>query len=75
MLLESEYIGSLKSWWELLFIYLSKARAWLLDHLMPNLPVPTDNDVSILFIESSALEHVSAIHSGMAVEQAGFVSI
>ncbi|GFV82616.1 hypothetical protein TNCV_1618451 [Trichonephila clavipes] len=36
--------------------------------------VPTDDVVSRLFIESSALVQVVAIHSGMAVERAGLLS-
>ncbi|GFT67451.1 uncharacterized protein TNCV_2360641 [Trichonephila clavipes] len=56
------------------FIYLSNAHAWLLDHLTPMLPVPTDDVISRVFIESSVLEQVVAIHSGMAAEWAGLVS-
>ncbi|GFV10195.1 e3 ubiquitin-protein ligase HERC2 [Trichonephila clavipes] len=55
-------------------IYLSNARAWLLDHLTPSLPVPTDDVVSRVFIELSALEQVVAIHYGMAADWTGFVS-
>ncbi|GFV28911.1 hypothetical protein TNCV_540301 [Trichonephila clavipes] len=36
--------------------------------------VPTDDVVPRVFIESSALEHVAAIHSGMVEERAGLVS-
>ncbi|GFY07168.1 hypothetical protein TNCV_277151 [Trichonephila clavipes] len=36
--------------------------------------VPTDDVVSRVFIESSALEQMIAIHPGMAAERAGFVS-
>ncbi|GFW36742.1 hypothetical protein TNCV_1220731 [Trichonephila clavipes] len=50
---------------------LSNARVWLLDHLTPSLPVPTDNVVSWKFIQSSALAQVIAIHSGMTAERAG----
>ncbi|GFS96106.1 hypothetical protein TNCV_3309211 [Trichonephila clavipes] len=56
------------------FIYLSNALAWLLDHLTPSLPVPTDDFVSSLFIESSALEQVVTISSGIAAEYADLVS-
>ncbi|GFT08355.1 low-density lipoprotein receptor-related protein 3 [Trichonephila clavipes] len=56
------------------FIYLSNTRAWLLDRLTPSLPVPTDEVVSRVFIESSELEQVVSIHSGMAAEFPGFVS-
>ncbi|GFW61339.1 uncharacterized protein TNCV_4136571 [Trichonephila clavipes] len=52
------------------FIYLSNVRVWLLDHLTPSLSVPTDDVV----IESSALEQVVAIHSGMDAEWVGLVS-
>ncbi|GFV19423.1 transposable element Tc3 transposase [Trichonephila clavipes] len=52
---------------------LLEARAWLLDHLTPSLPVPTDEVISWVFIESSALEQVVAIHPGMAAERAGLV--
>ncbi|GFS70879.1 hypothetical protein TNCV_2719631 [Trichonephila clavipes] len=55
-------------------IYLSNARAWLLDFLTPSLPVPTDDVVIWVFIESSALEQVVAIHSGMAAEGVGQAS-
>ncbi|GFW88067.1 uncharacterized protein TNCV_217391 [Trichonephila clavipes] len=55
-------------------IYLSNARAWLLDHLTPSHPVPTDDVISRLFIESSALELVVVIHSGMAAKWVGLVS-
>ncbi|GFT37935.1 transposable element Tcb2 transposase [Trichonephila clavipes] len=41
---------------------------------MPSLPVPIDNDISRVFIESSALEQVVAIHSGMVAEWAGLIS-
>ncbi|GFV10077.1 hypothetical protein TNCV_3660291 [Trichonephila clavipes] len=56
------------------FIYLSNARAWHLDHLTLSLPVPTDDVVIQEFVESSSMEQVVAIHSGMAVERVGFVS-
>ncbi|GFY02890.1 uncharacterized protein TNCV_3507701 [Trichonephila clavipes] len=59
----------------LLFTYLSTARAWLLDHLMPSLPVPTDDVISRIFIEFSALERVVAIHPGMNTERPYHVSI
>ncbi|GFU13900.1 uncharacterized protein TNCV_940761 [Trichonephila clavipes] len=55
-------------------IYLSNAHAWLLDYLTPSLPLPIDDVINRVFIESSALEQVVAIHSGMAVECAGLVS-
>ncbi|GFV87297.1 uncharacterized protein TNCV_4032691 [Trichonephila clavipes] len=57
-----------------LFLYLSNARAWLLDHLAPSLPVPTDDVISREFIESSKLEQVIAMHSGMTAEWAGLIS-
>ncbi|GFS78736.1 uncharacterized protein TNCV_3149021 [Trichonephila clavipes] len=56
------------------FIYLSNARAWLLDHLTQSYLVQTDYDVSRVLIESSALEQVVAIHSDMATEWSGLVS-
>ncbi|GFY35272.1 uncharacterized protein TNCV_5046461 [Trichonephila clavipes] len=56
------------------FVYLSNGRAWLLDHLTPSLPVLTDDVISQVFIESSALEQVVSIHSGMAAEWAGQTS-
>ncbi|GFX48803.1 uncharacterized protein TNCV_3479871 [Trichonephila clavipes] len=59
---------------KLFFIYLSNARTWLLDHLTPSLPVPTDYVISRVFVESSALEQVVAIHSGMATKWTGLVS-
>ncbi|GFX96034.1 hypothetical protein TNCV_2289241 [Trichonephila clavipes] len=34
----------------------TNAHAWLLDHLTPSLPVPTDDDIRRIFIESSALD-------------------
>ncbi|GFU88596.1 uncharacterized protein TNCV_4442731 [Trichonephila clavipes] len=60
----------------ILFIYLSNVCTWLLDHLAPSLPVPTDNAVSRVFIESSILKQVVTIHLGMAMaaELAGLVS-
>ncbi|PRD26712.1 UNVERIFIED_CONTAM: Low-density lipoprotein receptor-related protein 3 [Trichonephila clavipes] len=57
-----------------ILFYLSNACAWLLDNLTPSLPVPTDDVVSRVFIESSALQQVVAIHSGMAADSAGLVS-
>ncbi|GFX84074.1 putative LOC100569746 [Trichonephila clavipes] len=54
--------------------YVSNPRARYLDRLTPSLPVPTDDVVSRVFIESSSLEQVVAIHSGMAAEPAGLVS-
>ncbi|GFX72469.1 hypothetical protein TNCV_4060661 [Trichonephila clavipes] len=36
--------------------------------------VPTYNIVILVFIQSSALEQMAAIHSGMAAEFAGLVS-
>ncbi|GFU03166.1 low-density lipoprotein receptor-related protein 3 [Trichonephila clavipes] len=57
-----------------IFIYLSNDRAWLFDHLTPNFPVPTDDVIIRIFIESSTLEQVVAIHSSMAAELAGLVS-
>ncbi|GFX88983.1 uncharacterized protein TNCV_2852831 [Trichonephila clavipes] len=59
---------------KVIFIYLSNARAWLLDHLTPSLPVPTDDVISRVFIESSVLEQKVAIHSGTAAEWAGLIS-
>ncbi|GFU36319.1 uncharacterized protein TNCV_559541 [Trichonephila clavipes] len=56
------------------FIYLSNDRAWILCHLTPSLPVPTDDVVNRVFIESSALEQVVVIHSEMDAEWAGLVS-
>ncbi|GFX15396.1 DUF4817 domain-containing protein [Trichonephila clavipes] len=41
---------------------------------MPSLPVPTDDVTSRVFNESSALEQVVAIHSGMAIERADLLS-
>ncbi|GFW97833.1 hypothetical protein TNCV_1425961 [Trichonephila clavipes] len=41
---------------------------------MPILPVPIDNVVSQVFIESRALEQVVAIHSGMTTEWVGLIS-
>ncbi|GFT28901.1 hypothetical protein TNCV_3585891 [Trichonephila clavipes] len=49
--------------------YLSSTRDWLLEHL-----TPTDDVVSRVVIESSGLDQVVAIHSGMAAEWAGFVT-
>ncbi|GFW36993.1 hypothetical protein TNCV_5018911 [Trichonephila clavipes] len=46
----------------------------ILDHLTPSLLVPTDEVVSRVFIESSALKHVVTIHSGMASERAHLIS-
>ncbi|GFT81400.1 hypothetical protein TNCV_3672801 [Trichonephila clavipes] len=40
---------------------------------MPSLIVPTDNFISRVFIESSALEQVLAIHSDMVAEWTGLV--
>ncbi|GFY05715.1 hypothetical protein TNCV_4403821 [Trichonephila clavipes] len=57
----------------LLLVFIQRPRAWLLNHLTPSLPVPTE-DVSRVFNESSALEQVVVIHPGMTVEWAGFVS-
>ncbi|GFV50170.1 DUF4817 domain-containing protein [Trichonephila clavipes] len=60
---------------EIIFkIYLSNACAWLLVNLTPSFPVPTDDVISRGFIESSALDQMVTIHSGMAVEWAGLVS-
>ncbi|GFS79801.1 hypothetical protein TNCV_749951 [Trichonephila clavipes] len=56
------------------FIYLSNIRAWLLDHLTPSLPVPTDDVINRVFIESSALEQVVAILSGISTEWESLVS-
>ncbi|GFU40989.1 hypothetical protein TNCV_4645651 [Trichonephila clavipes] len=47
---------------------------WLLNHLTQSLPVPTDDAISRVFIVSSALKKVIAIHSGMTAEWAGLVS-
>ncbi|GFX05567.1 uncharacterized protein TNCV_3434711 [Trichonephila clavipes] len=58
-----------------LFICFFIAHAWLLDHLTPSLPVLTDDVVSWVFIEFSALEKVVTIHSDMDSVWAGFVSI
>ncbi|GFS62475.1 hypothetical protein TNCV_1262621 [Trichonephila clavipes] len=58
-----------------LFIYLSSARAWLLGHLTPNLSVPTNDIINRVFSKSSALGQVVVIHSGMAAEGAGLVSL
>ncbi|GFU57508.1 uncharacterized protein TNCV_3636721 [Trichonephila clavipes] len=55
-------------------IYLSNVRTWLLDHLTLSLPLPTDDVISRVFFESSALEQVVAIHSGIGAEREGFVS-
>ncbi|GFW11000.1 uncharacterized protein TNCV_4459751 [Trichonephila clavipes] len=49
-------------------------RAWPLDHLRPSRPVPTDDVVSQVFLESSALEQVLAIHSGIVAQQASHAS-
>ncbi|GFV35773.1 uncharacterized protein TNCV_913631 [Trichonephila clavipes] len=43
-------------------------------HLTWCLPVPNDDVINRLFVESSALEQVVAICPGMASEWAGFVS-
>ncbi|GFV28215.1 e3 ubiquitin-protein ligase HERC2 [Trichonephila clavipes] len=56
------------------FIYSSNTRDWLLDHLTPSLPVPNDDVVSRVFIESRALEQMVTIHSGMAAEREDLVS-
>ncbi|GFU46423.1 intraflagellar transport protein 122 homolog [Trichonephila clavipes] len=52
---------------------LSNAHSWLLDHLAPSFSVPNGNVISRVFIESSALEQVVSIHSGIATEWAGLV--
>ncbi|GFY30911.1 low-density lipoprotein receptor-related protein 3 [Trichonephila clavipes] len=57
-----------------ILFYLSNARAWLLDHLPPRLPILTDDVISRVFMESRALEQVVAIYSSMAAEWAGLVS-
>ncbi|GFU69285.1 hypothetical protein TNCV_3209491 [Trichonephila clavipes] len=59
---------------EYYLFHLPNARAWLLDHLTPSLPVPTDDVVSSVFIESSALEQVISIHPSIAAEWAGLNS-
>ncbi|GFV18459.1 uncharacterized protein TNCV_4468951 [Trichonephila clavipes] len=53
-----------------LFIY----PAPVLGFLTPSLPVPNDDAVSRVLIESSELEQMDAIHSGMAAERAALVS-
>ncbi|GFS96316.1 uncharacterized protein TNCV_16681 [Trichonephila clavipes] len=53
-------------------IYLSIARAWLLYHLTPSFPVPTDDAISRVFNQSSALEQVVAI---LAWPQSGQASL
>ncbi|GFW47727.1 uncharacterized protein TNCV_2829171 [Trichonephila clavipes] len=55
-------------------IYLSNARTWLLDHLTPSLPVPTDDVFSRVFIESIALDQVVSTHSGNSPDRPGLVS-
>ncbi|GFW93134.1 hypothetical protein TNCV_3888751 [Trichonephila clavipes] len=55
----------------LIYFYLSNARTWLLDHLTPSLQVQTDDAVSRVFIKSSELEQVVAIHSGMTADWVG----
>ncbi|GFX47032.1 hypothetical protein TNCV_316551 [Trichonephila clavipes] len=67
-IVKSAIIASANNNKEILFMYLSYARAWLLDRLTLSLPVPNDDVVSRVFIESSALEQVVAIHSGMAAK-------
>ncbi|GFU58603.1 uncharacterized protein TNCV_4558861 [Trichonephila clavipes] len=57
-----------------LFIYLSNTRVWLLDHLTPSLPIPTKEVVRCVLIESSALDQVVILHSGLAVEWAALFS-
>ncbi|GFY10040.1 hypothetical protein TNCV_3699981 [Trichonephila clavipes] len=53
--------------------HLKNARAWLLDHL--TLSTDWRCHLSRVFMESSALEQVVAIHSGMATEWAGVVVV
>ncbi|GFU70229.1 low-density lipoprotein receptor-related protein 3 [Trichonephila clavipes] len=53
---------------------LSNARAWLLDHLTPSPPVPTEDVIRRAFIESSTLEQLVAIPSGIAAEEVGLIS-
>ncbi|GFT23994.1 uncharacterized protein TNCV_2062781 [Trichonephila clavipes] len=55
-------------------MYLSNIHSWLLDYLMRNFPVPTEDVVSRVFIESSAFEQVVSFYPGMLAEQAGLVS-
>ncbi|GFW65122.1 transposable element Tcb1 transposase [Trichonephila clavipes] len=50
------------------------ARAWLRVHLTTSLPVTTGDVVSRVFIDSSALSHVVALHSVMDAEWACLVS-
>ncbi|GFT63574.1 transposable element Tcb1 transposase [Trichonephila clavipes] len=57
-----------------LFICLSNSRVWLLEHVPLSLQVSSDDVVRWVFIQSSALEQVVAIHSGMAAEWAGQAS-
>ncbi|GFV44055.1 hypothetical protein TNCV_3571761 [Trichonephila clavipes] len=81
---EKKGLRSALYWWDgcqkkllyyaYLFIYLSNARDLLLDHLTLSLLVPADHVISQIFSESSGLEQVVAIHSGMSVEWAGLVS-
>ncbi|GFU80133.1 uncharacterized protein TNCV_580131 [Trichonephila clavipes] len=53
---------------------ISNALPWLLEHLTPRHPGPTDIVISRVFNESSALEQVVATHSVMAAEWAGLTS-
>ncbi|GFT19914.1 hypothetical protein TNCV_4993451 [Trichonephila clavipes] len=46
----------------------------LIDYLTPSFPLLTDDIVSWVFIESSGLEQVVAIHPGMTAERASLVS-
>ncbi|GFW21730.1 hypothetical protein TNCV_2529291 [Trichonephila clavipes] len=54
-----------------IIIYLSNARASLADHLTSSLAISTDDVVSRISIESSALEQMVTIHLDMAAEWAG----
>ncbi|GFT52413.1 hypothetical protein TNCV_502421 [Trichonephila clavipes] len=46
-----------------IIIYSSNVCLCLLDHLTPSLPVPTDDVVGRIFIESSALERTGLVSS------------
>ncbi|GFY32539.1 uncharacterized protein TNCV_3560471 [Trichonephila clavipes] len=54
-------------------IYLSNARAELFDHLTPSLPVPSEDVVSRILIEFSALKQMVVLHSGLAADRASFI--
>ncbi|GFV28969.1 hypothetical protein TNCV_619111 [Trichonephila clavipes] len=51
--------------------YLFIQRHWLFDHLTPSFLAPTQDILSLVFIESIALELMITIHSGMTAKWAG----